>query len=148
MPALDAMASAGYSARGRVLSGEEASKLAARRIKRILLRLRISVIEQRSAIIANGRAHERLDGPPSQFGILRQIPDQLAAQKPEIVPMPVQGLLRQPEAEQMMKERRDANDDLFAGHHVAFVVAPALWPIGQVRHEGGQRILRYATNAD
>lgn len=139
------MASAGCSARRGVLAGEEASKLAARRIKRILLRLRIAMIEQRSAIVANGRAHEGLDGPPSQFGILRQIPDQLAAQKPEIVPMPVQGLLRQAKAEQMMKERRNAGDDLFAGNHVAFLIAPAFGPIGQVRHEGGQRILRYAT---
>lgn len=59
--------------------------------------------------------------------------------------MPVQCLFRQPEGEQMAEERRDVGNDLFARDHIAILIAPTSGPIGQVRHEGGHRVLRYAT---
>lgn len=58
--------------------------------------------------------------------------------------MSAQSLARQVEAEQVIQKWREAGDNLFAGQDVAFLIAPTARPLGQVRSEGGQRILGYA----
>jgi transposase len=80
----------------------------------------------------------------AQTGVLLNGTDQLAAQPPEVVAMPVAGLARQAEIEQLLQERCEAGDDLLAGRDVAILVAPTACPLGQFRHELGQ-CWRYAS---
>ena len=109
-----------------------------------MLFLRIVATEKGAAVIADGSAYQPLDGLLAQLGRLLQGPDQLTAQAPEVIPVPAQGLSRQAEAEQVMHEWREASYDLLPRSHIAFLIAPASRPLGQVRREDSQRILRYA----
>ena len=103
------------------------------------------MIQKRSAVIADDRAYQGIDGQLAQLRILLQGTDQFASQTPEIVPMFAQRLARQPQTKQMKQEWGEAGNDLLSGKNVALFITPASRPVSQIGNESRQRLLRYAT---
>lgn len=74
---------------------------------------------------------------------LDDVADDLTAEKPQVVTVPVAGWTGEPFAEQMNQKWLEERDQLFAGDDVAILARPASRPRRQVGTKGGKVGLGY-----
>lgn len=89
---------------------QEAKELAASRVEGALLDFGLAMGEQWPAIVVDEVEDDLLDGPPAEATIHLQLADHLTAESPDIVAVPVQGLARHKEGQQLAQERLEAFD--------------------------------------
>ena len=81
-------------------------------------------IDERTALIVN-EVPDRSPGiHAGELLVVVTAPDELAAEGPEVVAMPVHGRLGQTPVQQMKQERREHADDLLADFDVRRLVVP------------------------
>ena len=89
---------------------QEAKELAASRVEGALLDFRLAMGEQWPAVVVDEVEDDLLDGPPAEPTIHLQLADDLTAEHPDIVAVPVQGLARHREGQQLAQEWLEAFD--------------------------------------
>jgi hypothetical protein len=111
---------------------QEAKELAASRVEGALLDFGLAVGEQWPAVVVDEVEDDLLDGPPAEATIHLQLADDLTAEHPDIVAVPVQGRARHREGQQLAQERLEAFDHPQARRNVAWLIRPAAWPLIEV----------------
>jgi len=112
---------------------EEAVELPAGGVKGALLLFRGAMVDERSTFVVKHGEEQLLEGTFAQSRILLQVSDELAAEGPEIIPVLVQGLARETEAEQVQQEGFEDLHDTLSRSEVALLEAPTPRPVLQVR---------------
>lgn len=107
---------------------KESVKLFAGRVYRPLLFLR-AVMDRWPPIFVDRITKKPLSRPLSQRGVVVQIADDLAAQRPKIVDVLAYGLGRQSGCSQMLDERPEADKQRFAGWQILFQSHPGTRPL-------------------
>lgn len=124
-------------------SGQKAVQLAAGRVERVLLNLGCAAVDQRPFAVGDDIAKQFFDGTLSELRHLDDVADDLAAEKPQVVAVPVAGWTGEPLTEQMNQKWLEERDQLFAGDDVAILARPAICPSRQVGAECGKVGLGY-----
>ena len=88
--------------------------------------------EQWPAVVVDEVENDLLGGPQAEATIHLQLADDLTAEHPDIIAVPVQGFARHRECQQLTQERPEAFDHPQAGRNVAWLIRPAAWPLIEV----------------
>ena len=119
-------------------SGQKAVQLAAGRVERVLFGLREPAVDQWPLAIGDGVAEQFFDGTLSELRRLDDVADDLSAEQPQVVPVPVAGWTGESLTEQMDQKWLEERNQLFTGDDVAILATPTVGPGRQVGTISGQ----------